>query len=559
MILKKLKTYLFLTTFALLFVAIDSAKADSRRNIILIQTDDHSFRTINANYIDNNFNPQPVMPITKKELLNRGVQFNNYYAATPLCAPNRTALLAGRFSHNTGVITNGGANGGWVGHYNSDALTNNFVTRLDQVGYRTAYFGKFTNHYGTEGPLKTVPPGFDSWLSDYYDQSTRDFYGYYQLANIKRFGLQNKIIGPIGPYNYANKKDPKNCRPSMKMIKSCFYHTDRINSYAIDEIFDASSKREPFYIQLNYHTTHGDRVPPIGPEPASRHINSAKNTPAPKGSSNPNYNANIDKAPLKPFLIREKNGPLTSADQAHVQTYWQKALESLRSVDEGIGYLVDALKETGEYNNTYIIFTSDNGFFYGDHRFRDSKFLAYHESARLPLLIAGPASKKGTSNLPTSTVDLGPTILDLTSTRQGKYQTDGRSIKNELYKPTVYSVNSKAYNRAQIIEFLSEEDLKTGQQNFNFVTPISLDPERAASAAPGLRYRGIKIGRYKYISYNKTSPELYDTVSDPEEMSNQINNPSYQQIENYMKTQLLKYQSCQGRECLITPPTPPVR
>jgi N-acetylglucosamine-6-sulfatase len=552
--IKVFKSCFFVFIFTLSLAG--SAEADNRRNIILIQTDDHSLKTINANYIDNSLNSKPVMPITQKEILERGVQFNNYYAATPLCAPNRTSLLSGRYSHNTGVITNSGANGGWLGHYNSNALTNNFVVRLNQAGYRTAHFGKFTNQYGSQGPKKFVPPGFDSWLSDYYDQSTRDFYGYYQLANINRLGFKNKIIGPIG---YLNKKDPLNCRPTMKLVSQCFYHTDRMTSYAIDEIFDASSKREPFYIQLNYHSTHGDSIPPVGPEPASRHINSAKNTPLPKGNSNPNFNENTDQGPLKPFLIREKNGPLKDQNEAYIKSYWQTALESLRSVDEGIGALVDALKENGEYNNTYFIFTSDNGFFYGDHRFTESKFLAYHESARLPLLIAGPSSKSGVSNLPASTVDLAPTILDLTTGRSN-YATDGRSIKNELYNPTVYPVDSKVYNqRVQIIEFLSAKDLKNGQQNFQLITPISLNPNRPASKAPALRYRGIKIGRYKYISYNNTSAELYDLQSDPEEMDNQINNPSYKEVVDYMKAALLRYRNCNGQQCLVEPPTLPVR
>lgn len=555
---QKTLAFLSLIIFSSLLIA-SAAKADNRKNVILIQTDDQSIKTLKSKFINPNGQAQTTMPNVLSQLVAGGVEFTNHYATTPICAPSRTALLAGRYPHTTNVVTNGGAYGGWQGWASSTALNNNFVSRLDQAGYRTAHFGKWTNYYGEEGP-KYVPPGWDTWLSDYYDQSTRDFYGYFQNAKIDRFGWNNKILGPFGSQNYQSNKniDPKSCQPDMKTINSCFYHTDRMTSYAADEIFDSSAKKEPFYIQVDYHTPHGDQVAPAGPQPATRHLDSANKTNVPKGSANPNYNENTDTNPTKPFLVRKNNGPITSRSELNGPgSWWRRSLEALRSVDQGVGYLINALKETGEFNNTYIIFTSDNGFFYGDHRFLSGKYLAYQEAANLPLIISGPGVKKGRTNIPTSTVDIGPTVLDLTDTVPANYSTDGKSIKNVINSPITYPENStdNPYSkRAQLIEFIDPAEI-TGNASFDLAKPFALSPIRPANNAPALRYRAIKIGRYKYIEYNKTTDELYDLYLDPEELKNQIKNPAYLNILRYMENNLANYKNCQGQACLV-PPAP---
>jgi arylsulfatase A-like enzyme len=499
------------------------------------------------------------MPIVQRELLNKGVEFTNHYAASPVCAPNRTALLSGRYPHTTGVVTNSGPYGGWVGWANSDALENTFVNRLDQVGYRTAHFGKWTNFYGSEGP-NIIPPGWDTWLTDYYDDSTRDFYGYYQLANASHLGL-NGVIGPLGSRNYKYRKniDPKNCRPGASLLNKCFYHTDRMSTYAGLEILDAASKKEPFYIQVDYHAPHGDKVAPSGPQPATRHLLSGDKTRLKKGRFNPNYNENTDRNPTKPFLVRKNNGPITKRNETTMLNHsWRRGLESLRSVDQGVGHIIDALKEAGQFENTYIIFTSDHGFFYGDHRFLAGKFLAYEESAKIPLVISGPGINKGKTNIPSSTIDVASTVLGLTNTWVGNYRTDGRSLVSNIIDPITYSTRSTSpySRRAQIIEMVDPREVG-GQTNFQLIKPFKLNKNRKAGKAPAPRYRAIKIGRYKYVDYYQTSPELYDIIADPEELRNQLRNPKYKNILNYMKKNLDNYKNCQGSACLAPPAAPP--
>jgi N-acetylglucosamine-6-sulfatase len=542
-----------------------TAQADGRKNIVLIQTDDQSIKTLRANYIGQSGQAQPVMPILRNEILANGVEFTNHYASSPVCAPNRTALLSGRYPHTTNVVANNGPYGGWQGWANSTALNNNFVSRLDQVGYRTAHFGKWTNYYGDPGGgPDIIPPGWDTWLSDYYDDSTRDYYGYYQRAKIDHLGL-NGVVGPIGSesYQYLEGIDnPETCRPGASLLDECFYHTDRMTTYAGLEILDAASKRDPFYIQIDYHAPHGDKVIPTGPQPASRHLDSARNTNILKGSTNPNYNENTDVNPTKPFLIRKNNGPITIRNEvSNLRHSWRRGLESLRSVDEGISYLIDALKEAGEYNNTYIIFTSDNGFFYGDHRFVSGKLLAYEEAAKIPFIVSGPGLSRSKTNAPTSTIDVGPTILDLTNTSRGNYQTDGKSLADNTLEPVMYPENIQDgpyAQRAQLIELIDSAEVD-GSANFQFVKPFFLNPNRSANGSPVLRYRAIKIGRYKYIKYNNTGPELYDLYLDREELRNQIRNPAYQNILKYMKDNFQYYKNCQGEACLVSPSPVPSR
>lgn len=549
---------IFSLCLGLLFAA--SAKADNRKNIILIQTDDQSIKTLRAKYVNQNGQIRPAMPILQRELLANGVEFTNHYASSPVCGPSRTALLAGRYPHTTNVVRNDGPYGGWQGWANSTALNNNFVSRLDQAGYRTAHFGKWTNFYGDEGP-DIVPPGWDSWLSDYYDDSTRDYYGYYQRAKIDHLGL-DEVVGPLGSrsYQYLKNIDPSECRPGSDFLDKCFYHSDRMTTYAGLEILDSSSKNEPFYIQIDYHAPHGDKKSPVGPQPASRHLLSGDKTKLPKGKDNPNYNENTDRNPTKPFLIRKDNGPISKRVEARIlNNSWRRSLESLRSVDDGIGYLIDTLKEAGEYDNTFIIFTSDNGYFYGDHRFISSKFLAYEEAAKIPLIVSSPMLKKSKTNIPTSTVDIGPTVLDLTRTTRANYQTDGKSFLANVFNPVLYSekLSSSPYNqKAQMIEFIDVAEI-TGGADFSLVRPFRLNPNRRAQGAPVARYRAIKIGRYKFVKYNNTTSELYDLYRDREELKNQVRNRAYSNILNYMKKNFNYYKTCQGSTCSKSPDRPP--
>ena len=165
----------------------------------------------------------------------------------------------------------GGENGGWEAFRSNAILRENLAVWLRRAGYRTLHFGKFMNFYGgMDEPAETeVPPGWDRWVSDATDNSTRQFYGYTQ-------NIDGRIAGPFGSIEYSpwDEKDPIGC-PWLG-LERCDYHSDSMSQEAARAIENSGGR--PFFLQIDYHAPHGDKTQPIGPEPAVRHYRSALNT-----------------------------------------------------------------------------------------------------------------------------------------------------------------------------------------------------------------------------------------------------------------------------------------
>lgn len=533
--------------FALLVLG-DKAIAAPRPNILVIQTDDQAFSLLKGKYRNQYNKVVPVMPKVKKLLLNQGTEFRNYYANTPICGPSRASLLSGQMAHNTRVIGNRGPLGGWEGWSNSHIYKKNLATRLQSKGYHTGHFGKLTNWYGEEGP-PGVPPGWDTWVTDYTDDSTRDYYGYYQFE--KFANTEGSLVGPIGNplYGPGFGIDPFRCAPGVPIIKPCNYHTDRMTTMASKDIKLVVKEKKPFYIQVDYHAPHGDKDPPAGPQPATRDVLKTRRTDVPKPNSRiaPNFNYNEKNTRDKPFVIQETNGPIKPGNINKIRNSYRTAVGSLQAVDKGVAFLYKTLKQTGQLRNTYIIFTSDNGLFYGDHRFLTSKALAYQESARLPFVIMGPDIPKGkVSHRASSVVDVAPTILKLTDTPRGNLRLDGSSMNSGWLHPKAKK------RRVQLIEYIGPGDLEGNHKGLQH-TPYILDPNRPASKPPNVRYTAVKIGKFKYVEYNQGGTELYDLRNDPNELYNQSDNPGYTKLKRYMKKNLKIAQICSGQSCRRDP------
>jgi arylsulfatase A-like enzyme len=173
-------------TFALGMVMLglraEPASAAPRPNIVVIQTDDQPIEQFGGKWRDYYDRDRPIMPNTVRLIRNQGIEFSRYITPYPLCAPSRASLLSGNYAHNHGVIRIGGDRGGWPAYRSNRIFDENLGTWLQRSGYRTLHFGKFMNYYGglDEPPEAEVPPGWDRWVSDATDNSTRDFYGYRQ-------------------------------------------------------------------------------------------------------------------------------------------------------------------------------------------------------------------------------------------------------------------------------------------------------------------------------------------------------------------------------------------
>jgi hypothetical protein len=209
---------------------------------------------------------------------------------------------------------------------------------------------------------------------------------------------------------------------------------------------------------------------------------------------------------------------------------YRARLESLLAIDEMVQNLVDALKDSGELGNTVIIFTSDNGFFHGEHRVRNGKVRLYEESIRVPMIVRGPGFPRNVRRTQLgSNIDLAPTILDIADAKAGR-KVDGRSLlplaADRLLQP----------GRAIVLETF-----------FNADDPNE-DPEN-----PPTRYRAIRTDRYVYAEHGTSEQELYDLETDPFELSSRHADPAYSGLRSRLATLLHRLQECGGEVCRSKP------
>jgi arylsulfatase A-like enzyme len=478
-------------------------------------------------------------------IAKRGMTFNRYYVSYPLCCPSRVSLLTGRYAHNNGVKGNIQPNGGFYGFAFRAAYTHNLAVWMQNAGYRTIHVGKFLNGYGDE-PYDNgtaVPPGWSAWHSVLKADTTHYYYGY-SLNN------NGQIDGPYGdsgtwePREYTTRDDigcpfaPLNGLP-------CTYETDTLSNIATEEL-RGTSPEQPFYLQLDYTAPHGDFRHPAGPEPAPRHYDWFKGAPVPHNRGEGFGEGNVSD---KPSFIRE--APYLSLSDIHTyRIYYDKQLEALRSVDDGVKLVMDTLGSMHRLRNTYVIFTSDNGFFFGEHRLIGGKFLAYEPSTHLPFLIRGPGIRPDTESAElVGNVDVAPTVLELAGVEADK-SLDGRSMAPFLHDPELTTLRPYLFE-----SFVESSDVA---ENGAIAEPGDQSSARArrqgggASAsllAPPKDYEGIRLGPYKYIAWPDGEKELYDIEKDPYELNNIVRVPNYFPIRNYLHRELRDLEDCVGRGC----------
>lgn len=500
-----------------------------RPNVVVIQTDDQSLETLRATWRDYFGRARRTMPKTLDLLGAQGVEFTNYYVSNPVCSPSRATLLSGQYSHTSGLRRNTGPVGGWNGWQNLPIRDENLAVALQRAGYRTAHIGKFTNNYHAAemGTVDTtVPAGWDHWYVPSY--GTRLYYYGTQL------NVNGVASGPIGSSGYdmtGNATDPPGCTAATLLQPTpgleCNHSTDLFSRNAVEQIEAAGDR--PFYIQVDYNTPHGDHRSPAGAEPLSRHYDTGLKTRMPRP-------AGFNEAAIgdKPSFIR-RIPRMKAAEIRSIEARWQKNLEALRGVDDGVGAIVEALRRQGKLSSTYIFFTSDNGLFHGEHRLGSAKFLHYEPSSRVPMLIRGPGIRPGTrSGELVANVDLAPTILGLAGAGLA-YRPDGRSLKPFWKAPR------KRTRRAIVLEsYAGPADVISDGEGAEAGT---------SAPAPPRNFTGLRAGRYKYIEYTNGERELYDLRSDPAELQNRIRNSAWRRIANRLARELRMRRNCSGAAC----------
>jgi N-acetylglucosamine-6-sulfatase len=394
--------------------AVVRAVATGRPNIVLIQTDDQTYKQLTRR----------VMPNTKRLLSRRGTRFTDYVASTAQCCPSRASLLTGQYAHNHGVTSN---NVGYPGLVDED---NVLPVWLRRAGYWTIHVGKFLNGYERSvEPDSVVPPGWDEWHSVL---GSREYYRYDLYVN-------GRVI-----HHGSRRRDNV---------------THVLNHKAATLIKRYAARPQPFYLQLDARAPHDSRQrDPFGhcgrePIPEARDEKLFANEPLPRPSS---FNED-DMTDKPPFISAAPK--LGKVDRALVKKHWRCALESLAGVDRGVAAIFDAVRAARELRQTVFMFVSDNGQFYGEHRLKTGKVLPYEEALRMPLLIRAPkrywdgASRVKKVGRQVGNIDLAPTILDFADAQPCAGAGDCRTMDGRSLVPLLTRSGEWPGGRGLLVEY----------------------------------------------------------------------------------------------------------
>ena len=464
------------------------------RNVIVVMTDDQSIETMAA------------MPKTKALIGGRGVTFEQAVVSFPLCCPSRATLLTGRFAHNHGVFANR-APAGYEAFRDTPAT---LPETLQARGYRTIHVGKYLNNYGLADPTE-VPRGWSRWRG-LVDPSTYWMHGF-TLNSDGRL----RVVG-----------DPQIADPRT-------YQTDVLARIATTEITRAARAGKPFYLELMTLAPHGELPYPgqteaVDPRAAPRHEGLFRGVRAPRTAAFDEVDVS-DKGSL--VKRRGRFGPGTLR---RIDLLYANRREALLSVDDAVASIVETLEAEGIVDDTVIVFTSDNGFMQGEHRFQYGKFVPYEPSIRVPLLIAGPGVAVGVrSPQLVSNVDLAPTILGLLgiSTATGPF--DGHDLSGHLADP------STALPRTVLLETYPFG--ATDQELSELEAMLLLEDPDVVS------YAGIRTDRYLYVEMTDGTVELYDLVNDPDQLESIASDPSVSSIRATLSNLLVMLRTCSGVTC----------
>ncbi len=404
-------------------------------------------------------------------LASEGAWFSNAFHAVPLCSPNRASILTGQYPSRHGIIDN-------VARNRMSHRLETFPRALQSGGYETAFLGKW--HMGND---PTPRPGFDYWVAIPGQGRTVD-------PELYEDGRIHTVEG---------------------------YITDVLTDRAV--AFIERERTRPFFLYIGHKAIHPDARQlddgsvdlsvPRGYIPAPRHLGRYEEEVFPRRA---NVVSSVDELVGKPALRRaltnkysdemvEMFGEAELDPGTREETIRRRA-EMLLAVDEGLGRIVDALSAKAILDNTFILFTSDNGFFYGEHGLSLERRLPYEESIRTPLIVRFPAVVSGGTQIEglAASVDIAPTVLDIAGMPIGDH-IQGRSLVPLLQG------NTSDWRQSVLVEFYTYEN--------PFPWLVDMD------------YRAIRTLRYKYIHWmqHPGESELYDLIDDPYETQNLIGDP----------------------------------
>jgi len=393
---------------------------------------------------DQRYDTMQYMPRTQELIFDQGVTFNNAYVTTPLCCPSRSSIFTGMYAHNHGVLEN-----------NIELTQKTFIDHLKESGYTTALVGKYLNSWNGD-----ARPEYDFWVSFQFGETR---------YNNPRLNLNGEWIRHEGEYV-----------------------TYSLGNYANEFIRSAAKKRKPFVLMLTFNAPHDPATPATEDDLLTLDL------PA----RSPSFNE--QDVSEKPAWLGNKELPLTDELIREIDAFRRGQILTLYSLDRTIETVISTLKETGELDNTVIIFLSDNGRHWGEHRLV-AKNTIYEESihvpfaVRYPPLIAQPyIEEKIVAN-----IDIAPTIYELAGIPIPA-NVDGFSLVGLLNK------QQTEWREGVLIEGWPPRGFYSGIQTERYIYAETTNDYYAPSEEPQL--------------------ELYDLEKDPYELNNVVHDPAYKQI-----------------------------
>jgi arylsulfatase A-like enzyme len=419
-------------------------------------------------------------------IAHEGAIFERAFHTTPICSPNRASIVTGQYASRHGIIDN-------VARDAASHRLPNYHLALQKLGYETAHVGKW--HMGNDGMPR---PGYDHWVS--FDGHGRLF---------------DPVLNISGDY-----------------VQQSGYMTDLLNARAME--FLERKRDRPFSLFLAHKAVHPDAFQaPDGtlnlakkggygvPE---RHRDLYRGCAFP---AKPNMLAPAQVVKTKPawaeaFELRrsEKARAVLDAVQSGTQEEIRLRAAMMTSVDEGVGMIFEALKRTGQLDETFILFLGDNGYFFGEHGLGPERRFAYEEGIRSPFIARYPKRIKAGTRIRELVIcqDIAPTLVVLAGGKPGP-QVQGRSLLPLL------AGQRAGWRKSLLVEYWAEN---------------------AMPWLVSMTYKAVRTDRYKYIRWvnrddgQGSLDELYDLDKDPYELRNLIRSRALAPVREKLRKELRK-------------------
>jgi N-acetylglucosamine-6-sulfatase len=438
------------------------AAAPERPNIVFVLTDDQFPGTEDA------------MPALRSNVTSQGVKFTNMISTFPLCCPGRATILRGQYTHNTDIYGNELPRGGHKKFQNQGFEDSNVATWLDSAGYQTGLFGKYMNNYRGQ----TIPPGWDRWFA-------------WNGVNEGWRALNDQGAQmPLRP----KEADPAVSRAALGFLRSHIGRPAPVFAYV-----NFAAEHYPYHYAESDGSKFADEEVPRSPSFNERDVSDKRSN------------------------VRTLS-ELSSSDVSQLDQDYREGLRSLMRVDRFIGDVSTLLKRRGEMDNTYFVFYTDNGTFFGQHRFEHRKLQPYEEDTSFPLIVRGPGILHGaTIGKLVGNHDIAPTLASMGGANIPAF-VDGRSIL------PIAKARSAPWPRTAILSERENDD-----------------------EAPN-KWDMMRMGSKVYTRYEQGTYEYYDLAVDPYQLHNALGRsdtayaPPDPATRGFYEQRLNALYSCRGHE-----------